>query len=242
MPLTVPVYRLKQQARALARRKGIPLHAALDRIAAREGFSSWSLLAARLAAAMGAGTTPAAEAFRRLSPGDLALVGARPGHGKTLMGLRLAVEAMRAGRRAAFFSLEYTERDLLERFRAIGVEPAAFEPLFTFDCSDAICAGYIAERLAAAPRGTLAVVDYLQLLDQRRDTPDLASQVRALAALAGERGLVLVFIAQIDRRYDPARKPLPDLDDVRLPNPLDLSLFAKACFLHDGAMRFHATR
>ena len=240
MPLTVPVYRLKQQARSLARREGIPLHAALDRIAAREGFSSWSLLAARLAAMAQAAAAPAAEAFRRLSPGDLVLLGARPGHGKTLMGLRLAVEAMRAGRQAVFFSLEYTERDLLDRFRAISVEPAAFEALFTFDCCDAICAGYIAERLASAPRGTLAVIDYLQLLDQRRDTPDLAAQVRALGSLAKERGLILVFIAQIDRRYDPARKPCPDLDDVRLPNPLDLSLFGKACFLHAGAMRFHA--
>lgn len=240
MPLTAPVYRLKQQARQIARREGIPLHVALDRVAAGEGFARWSLLAARLAGAARSAAAPAAEAFRRLAPGDLVLVGARPGQGKTLMGLRLAVEAIRAGRRAAFFSLEYTERDLLDRFRAIDDKPASYGDLFTFDCSDAICAGYIAERLAAAPRGTLAVIDYLQLLDQRRDTPDLAAQVCALGAFAKERGLILVFISQIDRRYDPARKPCPDMDDVRLPNPLDLSLFGKACFLHEGAMRFHA--
>ncbi|MGY2936641.1 KaiC/GvpD/RAD55 family RecA-like ATPase [Bradyrhizobium sp. GM6.1] len=71
------------------------------------------------------------------------LVGARPGQGKTLMSLGLAVEAMRSGHRAAFFSLEYTEKDVLDRFRAIGVDLAGFEKLFEVDCSDAISADYV---------------------------------------------------------------------------------------------------
>ncbi len=36
------------------------------------------------------------------------------------------------------------------------------------------------------------------------------------------------------------KKPFPDLDDVRLPNPLDLSLFDKLCFLNGGDIRFQA--
>ncbi|RUU73632.1 DNA helicase, partial [Mesorhizobium sp. M7A.T.Ca.TU.009.01.3.1] len=40
--------------------------------------------------------------------------------------------------------------------------------------------------------------------------------------------------------YDPAKKPCPDIGDVRLPNPLDLSLFDKTCFLNKGEIRFHA--
>ena len=51
-----------------------------------------------------------------------------------------------------------------------------------------------------------------------------------------------VLISQIDRSYDPSKKPFPGLDDVRLPNPLDLKLFDKACFVHDGEMRFQPTR
>ena len=66
------------------------------------------------------------------------------------------------------------------------------------------------------------------------------TQVRRLKAFARGRGLILVFISQIDRSYDPAQKPCPDLDDVRLPNPLDLSLFDKACFLNNGEVRFQA--
>jgi replicative DNA helicase len=235
MKLSAPVHRLKRKARLLSRQDQIPLHAALDRIAAGEGFATWSLLSARLSAA-----SPAARLFPQLAAGDLVLVGARPGHGKTLFSLGLAIEAMKSGHRSVFFTLEYTEKDIAGRFQAIGTEAVRFDGLFTFDRSDAISADYIAQQLAGAPRGTLAVIDYLQLLDQKRENPDLMAQVRALKALARDRGLILVFISQIDRSYDPASKPCPDLADIRLPNPLDLSLFCKACFLHDGEVRFQA--
>lgn len=237
MSLSAPIHRLKRNARLLSRREGIPLHAALDRIAASEGFDSWSLLAARMAT-----LTPAARLYARLAPGDLVLVGARPRQGKTLMSLELAVEAMKAGRRAMFFTLEYTGRDMLDRFRAIGAEAALGSALFAFDTSDAISADHIVEALESAPRGTLAVIDYLQLLDQRRENPDLMTQVRALKRFARERGHILVFLSQIDRSYDPSSKPLPDLDDVRLPNPLDLTLFDQSCFLNQGDVRFQAAR
>ena len=65
-------------------------------------------------------------------------------------------------------------------------------------------------------------------------------QVRMLRAFARDRGLVLVFISQVDRSYDPTRKPFPDIGDVRLPNPLDLSLFDKTCFLNSGEIHFQA--
>ena len=91
-----------------------------------------------------------------------------------------------------------------------------------------------------AKRGTLVVIDYLQLLDQKRENPELSVQIRALRAFARERGLVLVFISQVDRSYDSASKPFPDIGDIRLPNPLDLSLFNKTCFLNDGEFRFQA--
>ncbi|HVT12227.1 MAG TPA: DNA helicase [Fimbriimonadaceae bacterium] len=233
MKLSAPIYRLKREARVLSRQEGIPLCLALDRIAAREGFARWGLLAARHAAESGA-----ERLFSRLRPGNLVLVGARPGQGKTLLGLNLAVEAMKAGRQGVFFTLEYAERECRERFRALGVDPATFGGLFELDCSDQICAEHIVRRLSACAPGTLAVVDYLQLLDQRRETPELREQMQALKAFAQERGVILVFISQIDRSYDPAAKPCPDIDDVRLPNPLDLRLFDKACFLNEGEVRY----
>jgi replicative DNA helicase len=235
MRLSAPVYQLRRKARLLSRHARIPLHEALDRIAAQEGFSGWSLLVARASSDM-----PATKLFARLSPGDLVLVGARPGHGKTLMSLELAVEAMKSGSRAAFFTLEYTEKDVLDRFRAIGVERTNFDGLFEFDNSDEISADYIVDKLTAAPRGTLVVIDYLQLLDQKRENPDLMLQVRTLQSFARAQGMVFVFISQIDRSYDPLTKPLSDLEDVRLPNPLDLTLFTKTCFLNNGEVQFRA--
>jgi hypothetical protein len=237
MKLSAPIYHLKRKARRLSRDEKIPLHEALDRIAVEEGFNGWSLLAAKAASA-----APASKLFAQLQLGDMVLVGARPGQGKTLMSLELAVEAMKSGNRGMFFTLEYTEKNLLDRFRAIGVDRAQFDGLFELDSSDAISADYIIKKLASAPRGTLVVIDYLQLLDQKRDNPDLMTQVRTLKAFARERGLVIVFISQIDRAYDQSTKPFPDLGDVRLPNPLDLKLFNKTCFLNNGEVQFRASR
>ena len=74
----------------------------------------------------------------------------------------------------------------------------------------------------------------------RRENPDLMTQIRTLRDFARERALILVFISQIDRTYDPTSKRFPDIGDVRLPNPLDLSLFDHTCFLNGGEVRFQA--
>ncbi|HIC79518.1 MAG TPA: DNA helicase [Kiloniellaceae bacterium] len=235
MRLSAPIFRLKRQARLLAREAGLPLHAALDRLAQDEGFRSWSHLAARFSERSTAGAILA-----QLNPGDVILLGARPGQGKTLLGLALAVEAVRAGRRGFFFTLDWSEGDVLHHLRSIGTDPETLEGAFVLDTSDDIRADRIEARLSGVPRGTLAVVDYLQLLDQRRCNPELGDQMAVLSAFARASGVILVMISQIDRRFDLQAKPLPDLADVRLPNPLDLGLFTKTCFLHEGALRLEA--
>lgn len=235
MKLSAPVYRLKRKARLLSRAENIPLHAALDRVAAGEGFVSWSLLSSRMSEA-----EPAARLFPQLTPGDLVLLAARPGHGKTLLSLGLVVEAMKSGNPGVFFTLEYTRQDMADRTSAIGVDMARFDGLFEFDGSNAISADHIARKLAHAPRGTLAVIDYLQLLDQKRENPELMTQVRTLKTFARRKGVIFVFISQIDRSFDPSNKSCPDIADIRLPNPLDLSLFSKTCFLNNGEVRFQS--
>lgn len=235
MKLSAPIYRLKREARQLARREDLPLHAALDRIARTQGFAAWSLLAARHAAG-----SPAEKLLARLAAGDLLLVGARPGQGKTAFALELAAAAARNGGHGLFFTLDYTPADVLEQLRSLGIDQAALGERFGFDCSNSISAGYITERLAQAPAGTVVAIDYLQVLDQRRSNPPLAEQVATLKRFAREHGVVIVCISQIDRSYDPAVKLLPDLDDIRLPNPLDLTLFNKACFLHAGKLQFQS--
>ena len=234
MMLSAPIFRLKRQARLLARERQIPIHQALDQVARREGFRTWSHLAASATL-----HRPARGILSQLNPGDLVLLGARPGHGKTLLGLGLLVEAARSGRRGFFFTLDYNEGDVLSRLRALGVDPNTITS-FTLDTSDDICADHVIRRLSEAPGDTVAVIDYLQLLDQRRRNPDIADQIRALKIFASASGSIIVAISQIDCSFDLRAKPLPELSDVRLPNPLDLTLFDKTCFLHEGEVRLSA--
>ena len=144
---------------------------------------------------------------------------------------------MRSGSRAIFFSLDYTASDILARFRDIEAEPARYDALFTFDGSDDISADYIMLVLSTAARGTVVVIDYLQLLDQKRTNPEVGQQVAALRTFARARGLILIFLSQIDRAFDPSGKRVPDVSDVRLPNRMDLALFDKTCFLNEGEIR-----
>jgi replicative DNA helicase len=235
MQLSAPIFQLKRQAKQLSRDHGIPLHAALDRIARQEGFSSWSLLAAHIPRV--SSDHSASALLGQLCPGDLVLLGARPGHGKTMMGLELIAEAIKAGRQGVFFTLEFNEQEARDRFHSIAgrINPD-FEDI-QIDASDAISADYVMDRLRASPRGTIVVIDYLQIMDQRRSEPDLSKQVSVLKAFAAQSGVIIVFISQIDRIYEFSEKPIPELTDVRLPNPLDLALFDKACFLNNGRTR-----
>src|SRR3546814_17444967 len=100
------------------------------------------------------------------------------------------------------------------------------------DTSDAICADYIIERVGHGQDNSVVVVDYLQLLDQRRRNPELAVQVKTLAGFASTASTIIVAISQIDRSFDMEGKPLPNLSNVRLPNPVDLAIFTKTRFLH----------
>jgi len=232
MKLSAPIYRLKRQAKLLSPWENIPLHKALDRIAQQEGFKSWSLLATALT-----NNKLGSSLLQQLGAGDLLLLGARPGHGKTLLSIELAIEAMTKGHKSVFFSLEYNKSDIDSIFRGLGSDLTRFGAQFEFDGSEEICAPYIINRLKHAPIGSVIIVDYLQLLDQKRDTPPLMDQIQALRAFARERGLIFVFITQIDKTFAAEGETsarLPELTDVRLPNPLDLQLFDKSCFLNSG--------
>lgn len=235
MKLSAPIHKLKRDARRLSRQDAVPLMTALDCVASQEGYASWSLLAARHAA-----LSPAQKLYAQLAAGELVLLAARPGQGKTLMAFALAAEATRAGHNATIFTLEDTPEQVRERLRSVGYEHTMPGGGLSFDCSDAICADYIVAQMQAAAPGDLVVVDYLQLLDQRRNTPPLAEQVATLHAFAGARGVIVVFVAQVIRAYEDTGRRFPELADLRLPNPIDVSLFSRAGFLANSQLRISA--
>ncbi len=229
MRLSAPIYRLKRDARLLARNKGLPLHAALDRTARNEGFQSWSHLASSSRQA-----SPAATILSGLRAGDLLIVAARPGQGKTLLGLELAALAETVGRTGFFFTLDYHDREVADRLAELGGDRSFDANAVVVDTSDDISAGQIIHRLDEVDGPALLVVDYLQLLDQRRANPSLDHQIRSLRRYVTETGAICVILSQIDRMFDLSGKSMPDKSDIRLPNPVDLSVFDKVCFLNNG--------
>lgn len=235
MRLSAPVFRLKRRARLLAREKDIRLHEALDCVAREEGFRSWSHLSISVSE-----HRPASEILSQLSPGDLMLLGARPGHGKTLLAMGLVAEAVRSGRQGFFFALDYHEGDVMRCLASLGLDRGAMGSRFVLETSQDICAGPIIETLAQAGPNTVAVIDYLQILDQKRSNPEIGDQMRALKAFARSSGAIIVALSQIERAFELQGRPLPELSDVHLPNPLDLKVFTKACFLHAGEVRLDA--
>jgi len=204
------MYHLKRTARLMARDEAIPLHAALDRIAAREGFEGWSHLAARYAA-----TSPADRLLTTLSDGDIVLLAARPGHGKTLLGLELAV---RSAQPAVFYTLDYTQADVHRLWKDLGGDLAQSAPVI--DTSDAITVDYILSRQSQSPTPKLVVIDYLQLLDQKRSAPGLQDQISTLRRYAKASGTRCVLISQIQRGFEASGKEMPGPSDVHLPTPL----------------------
>ncbi len=229
MQLSAPVYVLKRNAQRLMRDMSIPRHQALDQVARGEGFRSWSHLSASHRPG------PAGQVLQALPQGGLMLIAARPGQGKTLLGLELAVQAAQAGRLARLFTLDSTQAQVLTYLREMGQDPARMPGAFGLDCSDAICADHISAAIGDQPG--LAVVDYLQLLDQRRSLPPLGAQVQTLHDHARATGATHVLLSQIDRQFDATGRRMPGLGDLRLPNPLDLGLIDRFCFLHAGRLQ-----
>lgn len=229
MIFTLPIFRLKRIAKQLSRKKGIPLHKALDAIAQQQGVQSWSLLAERHAH-----DKQYMSLMSEFHEGDLILLGGRPGHGKTQLSLRFLLEAAVTKRPGFFFTLEYTQDDLVDVLESMNLRPSDLGENFTFHGSDEISADYIERSLASVKRGSLVIVDYLQLLDQRRINSELADQLKSLKRFARTNGITFIMLSQIDRFADRSNDRIPSISDVRLPNPLDLSVFDRFCFLSNG--------
>lgn len=126
------------------------------------------------------------------APGNLVVLAARPGMGKSSLGLQFAINAAKAGKRVLFFSLEMSPQELVDRVlaweadldsvvmrrrtlapdeaeRLWRVWPKTGEWELYVDCSPVLSTAQIAARARRMKtRGglDLVVIDYLQRIDE----------------------------------------------------------------------------
>lgn len=179
---------------------------------------------------------------RGLLPGNFVIVGARPSMGKTVFGHQLAANVADAGIPTAFFSLEMTPEELIER------EVAAKARLSTTVWPQAVGSGRLqraaahvsermlsivhcpganvsaiaanARRLVARNGVQLIVLDYLGLVAgtgayRGQRTQEVGEVSRALKALAGELMIPIVALAQLNRGVEGRPDKRPGLSDLR---------------------------
>ncbi len=173
-------------------------------------------------------------------PGNLVVLAARPGMGKSAMALQAA---MAAGR-TLFFSLEMTAGELMERAVAnMGALPhrwlrfpkdapdhalglisstsreVAKLPLLIDDSTglsgDAICSR--ARQAHMAEPLKLVIVDHLGLIDRpgRHDPSELGAITSQLKRLAKDLGITVVLLCQLNRGLESRPDKRPQLSDLR---------------------------
>lgn len=173
--------------------------------------------------------------------GELVVIAARPGAGKTAIALQMASHSARNYAPAtAFFSLEMSGEELVTRMAISQAGPAGIHDykrrgpaaeeigrlrsLFVYEGSAAGTITQIEARcrlLAASPVGIRAVfVDYLQLIapppETKRDNRErqVAELSRRFKLLAGEIKCPIVLLAQVNRESEKEQRR-PRMSDLR---------------------------
>ncbi len=188
------------------------------------------------------------EILSGLQRSDFIVVGARPSFGKTAFVLDIARHvAVASGMPVGFFSVEMSREQITDRLIAAeaGVDlwklrtgrlrdegefemiQAAFDrlskaPFFIEDnpSPNVIQIRSMARRLQAE-QGQLAllVVDYLQLIQPRKNYDSMVQQVtetsRGLKSLARELNIPLLVVSQLSRAVDQREVKIPRLSDLR---------------------------
>ncbi len=230
MKLSSPIHVLKSQAKDLKKSQSISMTEALNKIAEREGHSSWSLLQSK-------NSNPFPHSYNEVldffNEGDLVLIGARPSMGKTSFTIGLLVQAVQKSKaQNYYFTLAEVQRDVAGRIAIYDETIGHNNKFLELDYSNEISADYIIEKTAKnISKGSLIIIDYLQQLDEKRTNPPLEEQVNKLKEYAKENECIIIFISQVKREVENQIDKRPTLQDIRLPNPLDLKLMNKVILL-----------
>lgn len=199
------------------------------------------------------------EMTHGLHGGELDIIAARPGQGKTVIALNITATMLRAGLRVLFFSLEMQARELIGRlasnmtgtfYRNIQTADLDQEQwanltnfvthvrdagLFVDDDGDVTIADIRARaRSQAAKTGVdLVIVDYLQLVNGtgENETIKVGNVSRGLKAMAKELDCPVIALAQLNRSIEQRTDSKPRLSDLRQSGQIEQDADA-VMFLH----------
>ena len=184
-------------------------------------------------------------------PGDLVLIGARPGMGKTSLAVTSALAAAKAGHAVGLVSLEMSRRQVGQRIlaQAAGISLTVIR---TGQGSEIAEAGLqdVVEKTKGAPiwiddspglsvsdlrarvrhlvhrrEAKLVIVDYLQLLDPDERSESSERETReiskALKRLAREAQVPVIALCQLSRQSEGRADKRPQLSDLRYSGSLE---------------------
>ncbi len=163
----------------------------------------------------------------QMGQGDLVIVGARPGMGKTSFAMNIAVNVAKATKKAvAIFSLEMSGEQLVTRILSsealidssrlrtgqlrtedwdniADVISSLSECDIRIDDTSAITAAEMKSKLRRIPNLGLVVIDYIGLMQSTANTDNRAQQVgeisRNLKIMAKDFGIPIICCAQLNR-------------------------------------------
>ncbi len=178
-----------------------------------------------------------------MSPGDLVLVGARPGMGKTAFAINMSVNAARSsGKAVCIFSLEMSAVQLALRMlsseaminsktlRSGKLQPEEWNKLaeasgylsecnIFIDDTPGIGVAAMRAKLRRIKNLGLIVVDYLGLMQSDKRNENRVNEVadisRNLKLLAKELGVPIICCAQLSRGPEGRENKKPMLSDLR---------------------------
>jgi replicative DNA helicase len=181
----------------------------------------------------------------KLEPGDLTILAARPGMGKTVLGLEIAQGAAKMGKNVLFFSLEMAQDQLMQRLmsKATGIPLSRIrsrslhhdeaellisqdpeEMSLWIDDTPQITPMEMAGKASTlkAKQGSLdlVVVDYLQIMrgngmGYNNREAEVSSISRDLKAFAKRERVHVIALAQLSRETEKRSNPQPRLSDLR---------------------------
>lgn len=162
----------------------------------------------------------------QMGKGDLIIVGARPGMGKTSFAMNIATNVAKSGKAVAIFSLEMSGEQLVtrilssealvdsKRIRTGQLKNEDWDNIATvitslsgcdiyIDDTSAITATEMKAKMRRIPNLGLVVIDYIGLMQSTINTDNRAQQVgeisRNLKIMAKDFGIPIICCAQLNR-------------------------------------------